>query len=702
MRFCLPKSAQYLALTLLLPLILSLLSACDNPKPEPIPQPQLDNHKPLSDEKKPSETVESKEFKLWTDAKSVKTQCDLAIQEATKILAVIKAIKEPQLLPLLEHYNQLLITLDLPMGLSGLLFNTHPNQDVREAAEACEQSLSKFNSALGVDREIYDRFMAISDQQLKSVDLQAHRLYDLIIRDFKRSGVSLDETERERIKEINDALTKLSQQYAKNVNGGTKRINLSLAELKGLPEDFIKARQKEGSKQIEITTDYPEFYPFQQYAENRKAREKLYTAFMQRGYPENEKILKEVLSLRHEYAQLLGSPNWASYNAGDKMVGNAETIDEFLKKLVKITRPISEQELKQLLVRIKKDDRKAKKVEVWDRFYYTGKLREELHNFDAKTVRNYFPYQAVKDGIFNLYGVLFGLEFKRDEQQVTWSPKVEAYLLYRDGKLIGRFFLDMHSRADKYKHAAMFPIQTGLSTQRLPVASLVCNFPEPSDLEPGLMEHGEVTTFFHEFGHLIHHLLAQESPWVRLAGINVEWDFVEAPSQILEEWSWSHEVLKGFAKHHQTGEVIPKELVDKMRAADEFGKGINVMRQLFYAAYSFYLHQQDPKTLDLKAFTSDIYKRFSPYEPVKGGAVYANFGHLMGYSSMYYTYQWSLVIAKDLWTRFETEGLMSPTVARDYAKKVLAPGGTRPAAELAKDFLGRAYQMEAYERWLKR
>jgi len=696
------RGALSITLTHSLTLLLCACTATGPSDPQPAKAPQTSAAESATSEPATPATPPSSTFELWANAEQVQRRCDAAIAEASAARDAIIAMERPSLSALLVAYNKLTLSLDLPMGLSGLLFNTHPDEALREAAQGCEQELSKLQSALGVNRELYERFTEISADELKLADQQARRLYELTLRDFKRAGVALDEAQRARVKEINEALTKLSQEFSKNVNSDTKRLSFKPNELKGMPEDFIKARRKEGSELIELTTDYPDFFPFQQYAQDREARARLYKAFMQRGYPQNVEVLKEVLTLRHEYAQLLGEPSWAAYNAGDKMVGDAETIDGFLKQLVKITRPISDQELAQLLKRIKKDHKRAQRVEVWDRFYYTGKLREELHSFDAKSVRPYFPYQAVKRGVFELYGELFGLEFKRDEAQATWSPKVEAYTLHRDGQLIGRFFLDMHPRADKYKHAAMFPIQTGLKTGRLPVASLVCNFPEPSEGDAGLMEHSQVSTLFHEFGHLIHHLLAQESPWARLSGINVEWDFVEAPSQLLEEWAWSYDVLKRFARHHETGELIPEALVRQMREADEFGKGIGVMRQLFYAAYSFYLHQQDPKSLDLKRFSADIYKRFSPYRPIEGGAVYANFGHLMGYSSMYYTYQWSLVIAKDLWTRFEAEGLMSPKVARDYADKVLAPGGTAPAAQLAEGFLGRPYNMKAYEAWLKR
>ena len=640
-------------------------------------------------------------FTIWSSAKQVDSECTQALKSAEEKLKLIKGA--PQSVDeLLTHYQALMLSLDTVMGLSSLSFNTHPDEETRNAAQRCEQKLSAFNSALGVDRDLYDRFIEVSADALKQLDGEAKRFYDLVVRDLKRAGVGLQASQRARIKEINERITALSQQFSKNVNSDTKKVSFTLAELKGLPQDLIKARRDGDASEVVFSTDYPDFFPFQRYVEDRSARAKLYRAFVQRGYPANVEVLKEVLALRHEYAQLLGAPHWAAYNAGDKMVGSAETIDKFLKRLVSITRPIADRELKVLLTRIQRDDPQAKRVESWDRFYYTNKLRAELHSFDPSSVRPYLSYQRVKAGVFELYGELFGLTFKRDERQPTWSPDVEAYTMHRDGALIGRFFLDMHPRPNKYKHAAMFPVQTGLSTGRLPVASLVCNFPKSSADQPGLMEHNQVTTLFHEFGHLIHHLLASRSPWVRLGGINTEWDFVEAPSQLLEEWAWSPRVLRRFALHHETGAPIKVELVEKLRAAEEFGKGVNVMRQIFYAAYSFYLHQRAPGQLDLPTFSREMYDQFSPYPAVEGGAIYANFGHLMGYSSMYYTYQWSLVIAKDLWSRFEREGLLSRELMREYAQKVLAAGGRYPAAKLARDFLGRDYRMDAYEAWLKR
>jgi thimet oligopeptidase len=247
----------------------------------------------------------------------------------------------------------------------------------------------------------------------------------------------------------------------------------------------------------------------------------------------------------------------------------------------------------------------------------------------------------------------------------------------------------------------MFPLQTGLEGGQMPIGSLICNFPDPADGDGlALMEHSDVQTFFHEFGHLIHQLLARRGTWVTLAGINVEWDFVEAPSQILEEWAWDPGVLARFAKHVETDETIPAALVAKMRAADEFGKGVHVMRQIFYTAFSYFLHARDPKGLDLDDFTDEMYKKYNPYRRIESDHVYANFGHIIGYTSMYYTYQWSLVIAKDLFTRFKKAGMLDSPTATAYRKAILEPGGTVDAASLVEDFLGRPSNLDAYKDWL--
>jgi thimet oligopeptidase len=278
---------------------------------------------------------------------------------------------------------------------------------------------------------------------------------------------------------------------------------------------------------------------------------------------------------------------------------------------------------------------------------------------------------------------------------------VEAWDVKEGGRLLGRFYLDMHPREGKYGHAAMFNVVTGITGRQVPAAALVCNFPQPSDKGPALMEHGDVTTFFHEFGHLMHHLLGGGHPWVNLSGISCEWDFVEVPSQLMEEWAWDPGVLAGFAKHDGTGEAIPEDLVRKMKAADEVGKGIHVMRQMFFAALSLAYHDRDPSGLDLLALLKDVQGRYSPYPYEPGTWLHANFGHLEGYSSMYYTYMWSLVLAKDIFTRFSAAGLMDHAVAADYRRYVVGAGGAVDAADQVRAFLGRETAFDAFREYLE-
>jgi thimet oligopeptidase len=258
----------------------------------------------------------------------------------------------------------------------------------------------------------------------------------------------------------------------------------------------------------------------------------------------------------------------------------------------------------------------------------------------------------------------------------------------------------MHPRPDKYKHAAQFNVVNGVRGRQLPEAALVCNFPGGEPGDPGLLEHEDVTTFFHEFGHLLHNLLAGKQRWIGVAGISTEWDFVEAPSQMLEEWAWDARVLRTFAQHHETGEPIPEELVERARAAREFGKGVYARQQMFYAMLSLRLHDGDPAGADTLDVVRDLQNEYSMFRHVDGTHFHASFGHLEGYSAIYYTYMWSLVIAKDLFSRFAPADLMDPEPARRYRACILEPGGSAPAAELVRRFLERDFSFDAFESWL--
>jgi thimet oligopeptidase len=273
--------------------------------------------------------------------------------------------------------------------------------------------------------------------------------------------------------------------------------------------------------------------------------------------------------------------------------------------------------------------------------------------------------------------------------------------MFENGKLVGRFYLDMHPRENKYKHAAEFVERTGVKGRQIPEATLVCNLPGGEAGDPGLMEHDDVVTFFHEFGHLVHELLAGRQPWIGVAGISTERDFVEAPSQMLEEWTWDPKTLATFAKHYKTGEPIPAELVKQMKRASEFGKALGVRRQMVYAKLSLSIYDRDPKTVNTDTMVKDLQQQYEPFPFVEDTHFQTAFGHLDGYSAVYYTYMWSLVIAKDMFSQFDKTNLLASNgAAARYRTKVLARGGSAPAATLVSDFLGRPFNFRAYEEWL--
>jgi len=338
-------------------------------------------------------------------------------------------------------------------------------------------------------------------------------------------------------------------------------------------------------------------------------------------------------------------------------------------------------------------------VHEWERAYLIERVKSGRLQCDSLALRAYFPFERVQQGVLDTAGRLFGLEFRRDPTAEVWHPSVEAWVLWEGGEPRARFFFDMHPRAGKFKHAAMFPVRDGLAGECLPEAVLVCNFPAPTKEDPALLLHEQVTTFFHEFGHLLHHVLAGRGRWLSFAGIATERDFVEVPSQLFEEWAWDPAVLATFARHVETDEPIPAEMVRRLRAAEDYGKGLTVQTQLFYGLLALGYYDRDPAGLDATAEMIAL-KRVACVQPhTPGTHFHASFGHLNGYSALYYTYLWSLVIAKDLLASFEPD-LMGSEAAKRYRRAVLEPGGARDAAELVREFLGREYAFAAFERWL--
>ncbi len=623
--------------------------------------------------------------------------CDEVLARAQELAAKIKSDHAAgQHENILAIMNDLLITMDSVGPMSYLLSQVHPSEELRKSAEECTQKLEAFSTALSLDADLFAALNALDATKLSG---EAARFFDKIMLGYKRSGVDKSAEIREKIASLKKDDVLYGQKFHKAITDGTGKMNVAIADLEGLPEDFIKRHPVNEDGTITITTDYPDFFPVETYAKKREIREKLYKLFLERGYPENEENLKKLLQIRYDIAQTLGYPTWAEYNAEDKMIGNAAAIDSFVNKVAALVRPKMESDLKEMLAALQAEYPEAKVVEVWDRFYYQKQLQAKNYQLDSQEVRSYFNYPDVKSGLLAIAQKLYGLTFVRDEAAPVWHESVEAYKVLENGAPIAVFYLDMHPRAGKYGHAAMFEIRNGITGRVIPAGSLVCNFPAPGgESKLALMEHSDVTTFFHEFGHLMHQLVSGRHDYPNLSGVSTEWDFVEAPSQLFEEWAWDHEVLSTFAKKAD-GTVISKELVERMKAADEFGKGVHVGRQMFYAALSYYYYAEDPANIDLLKKYNEVQAKYSPYPQVEGTHPYANFGHLDGYSSMYYTYMWSLVIAKDLLTKFDGN-LLNAEVFKAYKEKILAQGGAKPAKELVEDFLGRESDFKAYSDWL--
>ena len=381
------------------------------------------------------------------------------------------------------------------------------------------------------------------------------------------------------------------------------------------------------------------------------------------------------------------------------MIGSPAKASAFLDEINQVAEGPARRDYDRMLARLKQIDPSATAVSAWSTAYLSQLIRKEQYDVNPQEVRQYFAYNNVRDGILKLTQDLFGVEIRKWDTPL-WAPGVEAYEMYDGGKLIGRFYLDNHPREGKFTHANVIPIRTGLADRQIPIGILVCNFPA-GDHTTGLMEHRDVETFLHEFGHLIHLIFAGRQEWDSASPFNLEWDFVEAPSQMLENWVWDYDTLKGFAVNAK-GETIPQGLVTKMNRARGFAEAFNDKRQLGMSAASLAYHLNAPGDADLTAIHNAAYNRYSPV-PIPGGVhPEASFGHLTGYSAIYYTYMWSKTISTDLFTDFERAGLRDATTARRYREKVLAPGGSRPAATLVSDFLGRPLSLDAYRARLAR
>lgn len=627
-------------------------------------------------------------------------ECRMQQKKAKQLCKEIKSSETSSALETLQKYNEMEMALQDAFNRAGLLQSVHPDKGVRNASEMVEQEMVALMTSFSLDRDLYEVFAKINLDS-ETLDDQARRLGQKILKDFKRSGVDKDDATRKNITELNNTMTEHAQAFGRNIREDTRFVEISdKSQLEGLPEDFIAAHEADENGIIKISTDFSDFLPVMTYADDDDLRRTLWEKKMNIGFPDNRKTLMDLLSVRFELSNILGYKTYADYATEELMIKTPLNAGSFINKVASLARKRGESDRDTLIARQKQDDPNVNNIKPWQSLYLVRKIKTEQYSFNPKLVRPYFEVQKVLSGILDISSRLFAISFNEVDEK-AWHESVKIFEVEKENQVIGKIYLDLYPRENKYKHAAMFPMIGGVKGKRIAEGAIVCNFPDPSKTkDQALLEHNNVTTFFHEFGHLLHHILSSETRWHRFSGVATEWDFVEVPSQLFEEWAWDTKMLQSFATN-KAGEAIPEELVEKMRAANEFGKGQQVMQQMAYAAISLGFYDRNPANINIDEFVKQKFNDYSMYPFIEGSHFECGFGHLVEYASNYYTYMWSLVIAKDLYQTFKKAGISDKSTSLAYRDKLLSQGGVKDAGEMVKDFLGREFDFAAFENWLQ-
>jgi thimet oligopeptidase len=588
----------------------------------------------------------------------------------------------------LRKYDRLSELLGDAGGESAMYREVAITPEARAAGQKCEVRISSESTKLSLSRPIYDRLKAV---KAPASDKVTNYYLERTLGGFERSGVGLDPAGRAKAQALSDDIANLSTAFEANIPKGQQTITATPAELDGLPQDFIDAHKPGADGKITLRTDYTDYIPVMTYAKSSALRERFYHAYNMRAYPQNESVLRDMLNKRDEFAKLLGRPNYATLNFEDRMLNTPEKVQTLMDEMSAAAKPAGDRDYAKKLAVLQQLEPGATKLNPWDNAYVSQIVQKQSYGYDQQEARKYFQYDKVRDGILKLTEDMFGVEI-RPWKTPVWDKLVESYEVYDHGKLIGRFYFDSHPRPGKYEHANSVPLRAGTAAGQIPVGILVMNLPAGKSL----MEHSDVETFLHEFGHLLHGIFGgQGQRWAGQSGVATEWDFVEAPSQMLENWVYDYGVLKDFAVD-ENGKTIPRELVDQMNKARYFSLGMDDMRQLGLSNTALQFHM-GPAPADLGAAARAFDAKYDMLPPSPDSEWQDAFPHLAGYAAAYYTYRWSIVIADDMFTQFQQHGLRDPATARRYRELVLAPGGTRPAGELVADFLGRPISLDAYK-----
>ncbi len=601
----------------------------------------------------------------------------------------------------LRLYDAAIEHLNLAGSQAGVLNSVAADKAVRDQAQQEAQRIAMAGSALGLNRAVYEALAAID---LAGSSAATQHFVQRTLLSYRLAGVDKDQATRDHLQSLHEKATHLSLEFSRNIQEGGKTIEASAAELDGLPEDYLTRHPvlkagPDAEGRVTISTDPPDMQPVMTFATSAALRERMFLAYNTRAYPANQQLLLDLLATRQQIATILGFRSWADLATADQMMGSAANVRTFLAKLNDASRQGAVREHRLILDFARQRDAKLTAIDITSRAYWYEQFRRSAFDFDSQSVRPYFPYGQVEAGVLETAARLFKVEFRRSTAP-AWHSSVSVFDVYDAGKAVGRFYLDMHPRDGKDKWFSAAPIVTGVQGRYMPEAALICNFPGADDTDPGLLQYSDVVTFFHEFGHLMHAILGGQTEWAGLSGFATEGDFIEVPSQMLEEFFRDETLLQSFAKHYQTGETLPAEIIRKMKLAGAFGRADWVRAQLYYTTISLDLHDQDPAGLDFDAITKHLYESLQSWTWLEGNRMYASFGHLTGYSSNYYTYAFDKVIALDFFAQFDPADLLGCDAGVRYRKAVLQQGGSKPGRQMVRDFLGRDEEFSAFSDWL--
>ncbi len=599
--------------------------------------------------------------------------------------------------------------------ISSIFFNLNSaetSDEMQKTAQEVSPLLSEFGNDVRLNSELFARVKAVYEQK-ENLNLNPEQttLLDNQYKSFSRNGANLPEDKKNQLREIDKELSVLGLKFGENVLAETQAFELHLTdekEVAGLPEgekeaahSLAKSHNKEGWI---FTLDYPSYVPFMTYADNRELRKKMAIAFGAKGFHnderDNQEIVLKIAKLRFDRANLLGYKTHADFVLEERMAENPEKVNQFLNNLLAKAKPAAEREFVQLTEFAKQLDR-IDQLEKWDGAYYSEKLKQQLYNLDDEKLKPYFQLEKVLNGAFTVAQKLYGLHFNEVTDIDKYHEEVTTYeVTDENNNLVAVFYADFFPRKGKRNGAWMTSYKNQYvknNKNERPHISIVCNFTKPTETKPSLLTFNEVTTLFHEFGHALHGMLAN-TVYPNLSGTSVYWDFVELPSQILENWCYEAEALELFAHHYQTGELIPMELVKKIKESSNFQEGMATLRQLSFGLLDMGWHGQNPTTIsDLKAFETEQFTSTKLYPDVKENAMSTSFSHIFqgGYSSGYYSYKWAEVLDADAFEYFQEKGIFNREVADKFKENILSKGGTEHPMILYKRFRGHEPKPDA-------